>query len=505
MPTILVANRSEPERNMVVDFLNGLDYRTFGFQNGNEILAYCRETATPDLIILDANLQNFDVCREIHGTPWGKQLPVIIITGIEQDFEIEDAFVAGVDEFLSKPLNWVVIRQRIRVLLERTQAQQAQQEVEQLFRSVFDTAVDAIIIINSEGIIQSLNHATTQMFGYSKEELVGRTVNRLMPEPWSSEHDHYLQNYLQTGRAQIIGIGREVTARHRNGQLFPARLAVSQLPIGSGKKILFTGILHDVSQRVRIENQLRQQNDRMEEERQIIQDILRRMHRAAPYEGAGLRLLEKPVEETSGDLLLSSSRPNGSKHIFLGDFTGHGLSAALVGPLVTDIFYTMTKKGFAPDQILSEINRQLHNKLPASLFLAGCFLELDPVHQRLLVWNGAFPEVKIMRQGAIFARIPSHTLPLGILTPTQFDPNGITLDLKKDDHVIVFTDGIIETRSPTEEMFGDARLEKLLEEILTEDRTLEEIISRLTTFRGDMPQEDDITLAVLSLTSAPPQ
>lgn len=123
----------------------------------------------------------------------------------------------------------------------------------QRLRSVVETAVDAIIIIDDRGLIDSVNPGTERMFGYAPEELLGRNVSLLMPESFSSEHDSYIRNYLRTGHARIIGIGRTVQARRKDGTLFPADLAISAFEDG---RPYFTGILRDVSERRMLEAEL---------------------------------------------------------------------------------------------------------------------------------------------------------------------------------------------------------------------------------------------------------
>lgn len=112
-------------------------------------------------------------------------------------------------------------------------------------QAVVDSAVDAIITIDPEGTIQSVNPATERMFGYSSAELTGKNVRILMPEPYHSEHNEYLSNYACSGERKIIGVGREVEAMKRDGTTFPISLAVSEVKIGSERA--FIGIIHDLT------------------------------------------------------------------------------------------------------------------------------------------------------------------------------------------------------------------------------------------------------------------
>ncbi len=121
-------------------------------------------------------------------------------------------------------------------------------------RSIIKAAVDAIITIDQRGNIESANPATERMFGYSERELIGRNVSMLMPEPYRSQHDTYLKQYLKTGTAKIIGIGREVTAARKDGTTFPISLSVSEVDTGDGR--IFTGIIHDLTNRRNLERQI---------------------------------------------------------------------------------------------------------------------------------------------------------------------------------------------------------------------------------------------------------
>lgn len=121
----------------------------------------------------------------------------------------------------------------------------ALKQSEERIRTILKTASDAIITIDNRGVIDSVNRSTELIFGYENSELVGQNVSILMPEPFCREHDSYIHRFLATGEPRIIGTGREVICRRKNGTTFPADLAVSQVDhLG-----LFTGILRDVSSR----------------------------------------------------------------------------------------------------------------------------------------------------------------------------------------------------------------------------------------------------------------
>lgn len=111
--------------------------------------------------------------------------------------------------------------------------------------AVFETAIDAIIVIDDRGMIERCNKATTDLFGYTKEDLIGQNVKILMPQPYRKEHDGYIDNYNKTKEAKIIGVGREVYGRKKDGTIFPLRLAVSEVILND--RIIFTGIIHNLS------------------------------------------------------------------------------------------------------------------------------------------------------------------------------------------------------------------------------------------------------------------
>ncbi len=138
-----------------------------------------------------------------------------------------------------------------RDISERKRTQEELRETGVRLKAILDTAVDSIITIDEHAIIQSVNPATTRLFGYTPEELVGQNIKLLMPQPDRRQHDTYMANYLRTGVRKVIGIGREVLGQRKDGSIFPLELAVGEARLPQGR--LFTGMLRDISARKQAE------------------------------------------------------------------------------------------------------------------------------------------------------------------------------------------------------------------------------------------------------------
>jgi PAS domain S-box-containing protein len=131
-----------------------------------------------------------------------------------------------------------------------------QHKGESRLRTVVETAVDGVILIDAQGLIQMFNPACEKLFGYRADEVMGRNVKMLMPSPYRDEHDRYLDNFHRTGEKKIIGIGREVSGQRKDGSVFPMDLSVGEAKEGDAS--IFVGIIHDLSQYKRAEQEIRE-------------------------------------------------------------------------------------------------------------------------------------------------------------------------------------------------------------------------------------------------------
>lgn len=135
--------------------------------------------------------------------------------------------------------------------LEQARQRQDAKKSAQLVESIVETVIDGIITIDSKGTVQSFNSAAERLFGYTPAEIIGSNVNRLMPEPYAAEHDGYLAHFHDTREARVIGIGREVVGKRKDGAVFPMDLAVSEMQ--QPGQTLFVGIVRDITERKRVD------------------------------------------------------------------------------------------------------------------------------------------------------------------------------------------------------------------------------------------------------------
>lgn len=157
----------------------------------------------------------------------------------------------------------------IQNLEEQEELERGLQESRARAQAILDHTVEAVITIDTRGIIQSFNRSAERIFGYSEAEVVGQNVKMLMPHHHRVRHDAYIRNYLETGERKIIGMGREERGRRKDGSVFPMELSVSEVRWDNER--IFTGIVRDISRRRKLENEILEISE--EERRRIGQDL----------------------------------------------------------------------------------------------------------------------------------------------------------------------------------------------------------------------------------------
>lgn len=196
----------------------------------------------PDLVLMDVVMPEMDgieATRRIKALGGDRWVPLIFMTGLTSTNELVAGFEAGADDYLTKPINLDVLNARI-------QAMQRIATMQDSLFGVLDNVYEGIVTINGKGTIQAFNKAAEQIFGYTATEVMGANVNMLMPNPYRDEHDGYLARYQVEGKPRIIGKGRQVSGRRKNGEVFPMHLAVTEVHGQRGRT--FIGLVRDISE-----------------------------------------------------------------------------------------------------------------------------------------------------------------------------------------------------------------------------------------------------------------
>ena len=184
------------------------------------------------------------------------------------------------------------------------------------FDALMDAAVDAIVIIDEKGTIKRFNHAAEKLFDYLEQDVRGSNISQLMPEPHHSDHDAYLERYLETGKASIIGQGREVNGLKRGGDTFPMFLSVGE--IKQPGRHHFVGIIKDLSEVRATQEQVRQLEEQLlhadrlvilgELTAGIAHEINQPLTAIAAYADAGCKIIERQSAGPGGDINLICER-----------------------------------------------------------------------------------------------------------------------------------------------------------------------------------------------------
>lgn len=218
-------------------------------------------------------------------------------------------------------------------------------------------------------------------------------------------------------------------------------------------------------------------------------------------QASNVRTLLSPLALFNGDVFLAGRTPNNQLCALLGDFTGHGLAAAIGAMPLADVFYTMTAKGFSLAELLRECNRKLCSVLPVGNFCCATAMLIDYNRCTVEYWNGALPSAYLRRSATNeLVHLKSNNLPLGILPPEQFNDETIVVEGFPGDRLFLATDGVIEARNDQEEYFGVERLEHIVRNSAP-DNIFNTVKNDVYEFMDGA--DDDITMVEIEL--IPPQ
>ena len=242
---------------------------------------------------------------------------------------------------------------------------------------------------------------------------------------------------------------------------------------------------------------LRSHQARLEHEQETAERIVARATSSSSLDTPGLRYFYSPAAILSGDILLVKERPNGSLLTLIGDFTGHGIGAAVGVPGLAAVYYDLVARGAHPAEMLDAINEKLFRSLPSDMFLTAALIEVDCNQGRLGVWNAGMPPVLLICNGEVECSFASSDLPLGVERNSAPGRRQLTYyDIPQRGYLYACSDGIVEVAGEGGSLYGDERLREALREA-SPGYGFDNLLERVERFRSASEPTDDTTLIEL--------
>ena len=463
---VLAVDDNRTNLHILQVFLRKLGHEVILAENGEEAVSHFA-TDRPDLILLDIMMpimDGFEAARRIKAMSQERWTPIIFLSALNRDENLVEGLDAGADDYLTKPINFVVLEAKLRSMQRSLALQQASLDALDRIKAISDNVLDAIITIDEHGTIISVNRACERIFGWQTSELLGRNVSMLMPEPLHTEHDSFLERYLSGSGGAVIGANREVIALHRNGQRFPATLGVTETTLDNQRT--FIGVVRDISQQKAAEQKLRENArllqtyyDQTQNEQQLAARLMEKQLHRAGLKDPRLHYKVIPAESFSGDIVAAARSPSGRFYALLADATGHGLTAAISVLPVLALFYRMSKLDSPVGDIVHELNQQLKESMPVGRFVAATLLCLDESRRSGQIWIGGTPEALLFdRWGRISRSFVSENLPLGIVHSAEIGCQPVEFGWEPESQLILCSDGLLEAADKHGRQFGHGGL-----------------------------------------------
>jgi PAS domain S-box-containing protein len=458
---VLVVDDNRTNVQILQVFLKKLGHSTIAAEDGAQAVALCAENK-PDLILLDIMMpvmDGFEAARQIRKQATERWIPIIFLSAMDREENLVTGIEAGGDDFMSKPINFVLIEAKMRSMQRMLYLQRKSIETLKRIEAISDNTLDAIITIDTEATIVSCNRSTERVFGWATSEMVGRNVNMLMPEPYHSAHDTYVGNYVHGGPPQLIGFGRELVGLHKDGTEFPIELGVTEARFD--KERLFVGMIRDISERKQTEQKLRENAESLqryfeatEAESRLARALIDQQLLRPGLKDPQLHYWLTPAENFSGDVVAAARSSDGKLYAMLADATGHGLTAAISTLPALTLFYSRVPSAPALGTLVGEINHHLKQSMPPGRFVAATLVCVDSVNHRAELWIGGTPEALLLdAHGEVSRRFPSHQMALGILDTDEDLVKTVAFTFESAQQLLIFSDGLIEAENRTGKQF----------------------------------------------------
>jgi PAS domain S-box-containing protein len=374
--------------------------------------------------------------------------------------------------------------------------------VEERFRILVESTPDAMVVVDGRGRIILVNAQAKTLFGYCRDELGGKTVERLVPRGLRDQHVADRTIYAAKPRSRKMGARLSLSGLRKDGSEFPAEIALTPIETESG--VLVYAAIRDMTDRARMEKALRENLSQMLAAQRIQEHLLPDHPPVLP--GFDIAGASYPAEFAAGDHFDFLTMPDQCIGIVVADVAGHGIGPAILMASTHAYLHSLAAIYSEVDDILFRANRIVAEKTDPGMFVTVFFARLDP-HSRTLVYSSAgHPAAYIFDgQGAVKAVLPSTSFPLGVVPGAQF-PVGDPIILQPGDIALLLSDGLIEATSPRGDQFAQERVIQVVSSNRgeTANKVIGALHEAVMEFSGRPKLDDDVTIVVIKVDLGPP-
>lgn len=502
---VLIVEDSEFDAQMIVSMLRKGGYDvTFQRVETAESMRAALADAQWDFILADYNLPEFSAPNALKLVQQSAlDIPFVIVSGgIGEDIAVSAMKMGAHDYLMKGNLSRLVpaVERELRDAANRASqrnAERALQESELRYRLLWETAPEAIILMDPSGSIHFANPAVTTVFGFAPDEVVGKSVATLQPVQLRAQFLGAVQRFLRSGMKRLNWRAVETLGLRRDGAEIPIEVSFSAMELAG--ELRFCAFVRDITERKRSERELRENKEQFRVAREIQQRLF---PKAAPnLPGFEIGGASYPAEATGGDYFDYLPMLNGRLGIILGDVTGHGVGPALLMAETRAYLRVLAGRREDVGEILTRANGVLAEDVGAERFVTLFILRLDPQTKSLTYASAGHPPAHILDStGKLKTPLPRTGIPLGMKPDTQY-ASSANIPLASGDTILLLTDGIEESLSPDGDLFGSQRALDVLREHRAKpaQQIVDQLYQAVRTFSGNTAQTDDITAVAIKV------
>lgn len=463
-----------------------------------------------DVVLLDLGLPDSNGIETLQKfQAAAPKMTVVILTGFDDETFALQAVRSGAEDYLVKgQISPEILHRTIRYAHERRLTREALYESEERFRTLFQSAMDAIITLDNQGIITSWNQSAEAIFNYREEEMLGSNLNDIIDIGTGENHHNFPFPFKNYGTENVFGELVEMTGFRKDGSKFP--IEISPTIWKSNGMQSSAAFIRDISERKRAESELkhsldveRRQAAQIATELDLASRIQQAMLRTPTVPMNDLEILASwiPANEMSGDFYEFQPIDDHRLGVWVGDVSAKGVPAGLLMVLINAYLHAEMTDSFSPGKGLSQLNLNVSDLLSESEQFTTLFLGLLDTSNGMLTYSDAGHGHALIYHQAdnTIEKLTATTPPLGIESKLKIVEKEVALE--PADVLVIYSDGITEAVSHSGDFFGEQRLFDVINKHgqHSTGELQDAILTALEEFRQDNELTDDQTLLVVRL------